>query len=376
MIFLQTQPKVKIENYKELLKLVCSLSKLFSDSEVPYLYYRSAENIFCKAFNTKNLARGDSAFDAQLGSLGIGLKTFVSQNGNKIEKVAEFNKLSTELNKLSDSDLAHKLAEYRNARIELANRTYGIVNSVYHCVARTNGSLKIFEVDYPKIDVNKIIKIKSSKTGISFFSGKDEYSFNNSKSTLFKRFTTPPNALEIKIDVLNDPYQTLLNLLGKKSSLLKPITQDYVILPLYSEDRKTKVKYVSEKDGLNKWNSAGRPRNIGEVKVRVPAYIHKQFPSFFPAQGVHFKLEVPTGEVFTAAVVEVGRKGLQTNPNKALAKWLLRDLLKLKEGELATYERLAILGFDSVRITKIREGFYKIDVADSTDNTSDEEFNG
>ena len=61
-----------------------------------------------------------------------------------------------------------------------------------------------------------------------------------------------------------------------------------------------------------------------------------------------------------------------TNPNKELAKWLLRDLLKLKEGELATYERLAILGFDSVRITKIREGFYTIDVSDSKFEDDDE----
>jgi hypothetical protein len=63
---------------------------------------------------------------------------------------------------------------------------------------------------------------------------------------------------------------------------------------------------------------------------------------------------------------------LQTNPNKALSKWLLRDLLKLNEGELLTYERLAILGFDSVKITKTREGFYKIDISDSKFNEDDE----
>ena len=374
-MFLTTQSKSNIERYKEFLKLVCSLSKLFSDSEVPYLYYRSAENIFCKAFDAKNLARKDGAFDAQSGRLGIGLKTFVSEKGNKTEKVAEFNKLATELNKLRDDDLAHKLAEFRNERIELANRTYGTNESIYHCVARKSGSLQIFEVDYKKIDINKITKIKSSDTGISFSSGQDEYSFNNSKSTLFKRFKTPPNALEIKIEVLKDPYETLLSLLGKKPTLLKPISQDFVILPLYSKNKK-QGKHVTTKDGLNRWNGGGRDRNIGEVKVRVPAYIHKQFPKFFPAQGVHFDLQVPTGEIFIAGIYEQGRKALQTKPNKALSKWLLRDLLKLKEGELLTYERLAILGFDSVKVTKIRQGFYTIDVADSADDEFNEEFDG
>lgn len=49
-----------------------------------------------------------------------------------------------------------------------------------------------------------------------------------------------------------------------------------------------------------------------------------------------------------------------TNPNSALANWLLRQLLNLKEGELATNERLQLMDCDSVIITKISEGQYKI----------------
>ena len=52
-----------------------------------------------------------------------------------------------------------------------------------------------------------------------------------------------------------------------------------------------------------------------------------------------------------------------TNPNNALSDWLLRDVLKLKEGELLSYERLDILGIDSVRITKIDNLNFKIDFA-------------
>lgn len=51
-----------------------------------------------------------------------------------------------------------------------------------------------------------------------------------------------------------------------------------------------------------------------------------------------------------------------TDPNKALSDWLLRKILKLKEGEPATIEKLNELGFDSVIITKIDEENFKIDI--------------
>ena len=37
-----------------------------------------------------------------------------------------------------------------------------------------------------------------------------------------------------------------------------------------------------------------------------------------------FKLTVPSGEVFTSKVCQDGSKALMTNPNKAIAEWLLR----------------------------------------------------
>ena len=51
-----------------------------------------------------------------------------------------------------------------------------------------------------------------------------------------------------------------------------------------------------------------------------------------------------------------------TNPNKALSDWLLRKVLLLKEGELATIEKLDKLGFDSVIILKVNDSHYKIDI--------------
>ncbi len=134
--------------YIQLLQAVCSLSRLFSGSEVPALYYRAAENIFCKAFQANNLARSDAAYDAKMNTWGVGLKTFISPKGNSLEKVAEFNKLSSELAGLSSRELAQKLAVFRNERINVANRLYGVKQAVYHCVAREKGALRLFEVPY------------------------------------------------------------------------------------------------------------------------------------------------------------------------------------------------------------------------------------
>lgn len=62
-----------------------------------------------------------------------------------------------------------------------------------------------------------------------------------------------------------------------------------------------------------------------------------------------------------------------TDPNKALSDWLLRKVLQLQEGELATIEKLETLGFDSVIIQKQDSQNFFIDIM-KTD--SYEEFMG
>ena len=81
-------------DYLKLLGAVSKLSGLFSESSVPFINYRVAENIFCKSFNAGNLSRSDTAFDANYNSLGVGLKTFICNGNSSTEKVAEFNSLS------------------------------------------------------------------------------------------------------------------------------------------------------------------------------------------------------------------------------------------------------------------------------------------
>tara|TARA_R110001606_G_scaffold174234_1_gene320882 strand:+ start:2052 stop:3191 length:1140 start_codon:yes stop_codon:yes gene_type:complete len=355
-------------NYLKLLSAVSKISGLFSESAVPFINYRVAENIFCRSFEANNLSRSDTAFDADFNSIGVGLKTFISKTNNSTEKVAEFNSLSRDLKNYKGKDLALKLGEYRNERINLANRVYDIESSLYHIVARREKELLLFETDYNQIDIANINSVKSNKASLQFEDGHNFYSFNYSKSTLFRKFIIPENAFRLPIDIIEDPYSLLLDLFS--SNQYKPATdklikgENYVILPLFST--KLKPKQVPDKSGINQWNAKPRPnqerRGYGEIEIRIPSKIHNNFPNFFPEKDEIFSLEIPTGEKFSARVCQANRKALMTNPNKALSDWLLRKVLQLKEGELATIEKLDKLGFDSVIITKNGNSEFKIDI--------------
>ena len=352
-------------NYLKLLSAVSKLSGLFSESAIPFINYRVAENIFCRSFDAGNLSRSDTAFDANYNSIGVGLKTFVCNSNNSNEKVAEFNSLSRVIADFQGKDLALKLAEFRNERIDLANRLYNIESSLYHIVARKNSEIVLFETDYDKIDIENIHAVKQNSASLQFEDGKNFYSFNYSKSILFRKFYIPDNAFKLPIEILEDPYTLLLELFEDKA--LKPATdkfvrgENYVILPLYGI--KNKEKFVFEKSGLNQWNAGGRKRDFGEVYIPIPAEIHKQFPNFFPERDQLFELKIPTGEVFSAKVCQDNSKALMTNPNKALSDWLLRKVFQVKEGELLTIEKMNELGFDSVIICKDANGNYQIDKA-------------
>ena len=352
-------------NYLKLLSAVSKLSGLFSESAIPFINYRVAENIFCRSFDAGNLSRSDTAFDANYNSIGVGLKTFVCNSNNSNEKVAEFNSLSRVLADFQGKDLARKLAEFRNERIDLANRLYNIESSLYHIVARKNSEIVLFETDYDKIDIKNIHAVKQNSASLQFEDGKNFYSFNYSKSILFRKFYIPDNAFKLPIEILEDPYTLLLELFEDKA--LKPATdkfvrgENYVILPLYGI--KNKEKFVFEKSGLNQWHAGGRKRDYGEVYIPIPAEIHKQFPNFFPERDQLFELKIPTGEVFSAKVCQDNSKALMTNPNKALSDWLLRKVFQVSEGELLTIEKMNELGFDSVIICKDANGNYQIDKA-------------
>ncbi len=109
--FFKEQSNTSKKTYVNLLEVTGSLSNLFAESNNPFLYYRAMENIFCKAFEAENLSRSDVSADAGKNGIGIGLKTFLQNNGNTFQKVAEFNKDSNILRNLNGMDLVKKSLE-------------------------------------------------------------------------------------------------------------------------------------------------------------------------------------------------------------------------------------------------------------------------
>lgn len=359
------------DKYFEMLGLMSSLSKLFSENDVPYLDYRLTENLFCKYYNAINDARSCTAYDARFSSLGIGIKTFILNNNASTEKIAEFNKLRPQLANLKGEELAHKLAEFRNERMRFADDTFNVNESQYHIIGRSSGLLRVFNVPYERINIDKIHNIKDKGASISFEDDKNFYSFNRSKTVLMKRFEVPEIYRDVSVDILSDPLTLLEQLLtDKPKEIYRPIVKgyDYVILPLYSTRQNGDVP---QKSGLNQWNAGGRARNANEVYIPIPLKIHQLYPNFFPLRDEPFELQLPDGKKLSAKICQQGGKALMSNPNSDLGEWLLRKILKKKEGSLVTKLDLDTFGFDSIMVVnthKVNDEGLKIFRLEFTEN--------
>jgi hypothetical protein len=354
------ESKSNKDDYLNLLTKVGSLSNLFSESAIPYLHYRIAENIFCRAFKATNYSRSDTSADAGKNGVGFGIKTFLNNNGKTYQKVAEFNKhRDAYFNFTVDIELfVRNIAKLRNARIEFAKESHNLENILYHCVAREEGRFIIFEEPMDFVDLDNIFNVKQTNNSIAFSDGLNDYTFNLSKSTLLKRFVTKRDC-EFEVNIYSDPFE-IINQLSEISGIstqLQVDTKESIILPLYSPNNKE----VQTKSGLNQWNALGRERDPDEVYIPIPAWIHKAFPSFFPERDKPFNLKLPSSDNLIVKVCQDGSKALMSNPNKALGKWLLRKLLKVPEGEILTYQKLIDIGIDSVEITKINQDNFEID---------------
>ncbi len=358
-MFLEKQSKGQVDYYIRLLKSVGSFSKLFSEAPEPYLAYRAAENLFCKAFEAENLSRSDASADASKDRIGIGLKTFLEGNGRTMQKIAEFNGDHVLFSALPPEEKIIKIAELRNERLETTKRIFGLDEIIYHCVTRQVGKMFVYETPAPLIDIQKIANIKASASSIQFTDPSGEYSFNISKSTLYKRFITENVLLEVPVRILDDPFDAVEKMMSETGLIFAPVKiQPHVFLPLYSMKG---GKHVPEKSGLNQWNAGGRTRKADEVYIPIPAWVHQKFPSFFPARDAVFELTLPDRTALSASVCQDGSKALMSNPNIVLGKWILRDVLNLKEGELVTYEKLQSIGLDTVVVYKIDNEHYDID---------------
>ena len=356
-MFYNNQEDKYRHKYIDSLTTVGNLSNLFSDSTVPYLYYRVAEKIFCKSFLANDLSRGDIALDASKDSIGIGLKTFLRNNNNTFQKIAEFNKDRELYKNKNELETVQLISMLRNNRISFAENLSKVEKSCYHCVIREDSKFSIYEEPMDYINLEAINDVKKKKNSIWFNDGLHEYNFNISKSTLLKRFKTEKSLYEFEVEIFENPLEKIDQCFKKDKNILEPkdLVKDTVYLPLYGKGKK-----VFEKSGLNQWNAGGRDRDPDEIYIPIPAKIHKYSPNFFPARDKPFLLHLPNGDILNAKVCQDNRKALMSNPNKALGKWLLRDVLGLKEGELLTYKRLQLIGIDSIRLDKIDDNNYKI----------------
>lgn len=356
-MFFNKQSLNEKESYEVDLKVIGSLSNLFSSSDTPYLYYRIAEKIFCNSFNAQDLSRGDVALDAIKDGLGIGLKTFLQGNNKSFQKVAEFNKDRESYTDLEEKELIEMISHLRNERIKFAENVYGIDRSIYHCVVRDKHTFKLHEEKMDYVDIANIRDVKKKKSTITFNDNLHDYSFNLTKSTLTKRFMTTECLHEFDVDIFLNPLLNLKTCFKERhfSNNKELRVLDTVYLPLYGRNQT-----VFPSSGLNQWNASGRDRNVNEVYIPIPIKVHSIKPEFFPKRDESFNLKLPNGNILKAKVCQDNNKALMSYNNKDLGKWILRDVLCLIEGDLLTYEKLKIIGIDSVRVDKIDNENYEI----------------
>ncbi|MCP5078936.1 MAG: NgoFVII family restriction endonuclease [Psychromonas sp.] len=369
-MYFKTLPEAELHQYESRLKLIGQLSNLFSSSKTPYLYYRVAEKVYCECFDADDLSRGDVASDAVLKvgglKIGVGLKTFLISNGKSFQKIAEFNKQRSEYSDLTTLEMVKKVSELRNNRISFTQNAYELDSAIYHCILRDKGEFKVFEEPMDLIQIDKIKLLPSKNSNIIFSDGLHEYNFNNSKSTLLKRFVTDKILHSFPVSILGAPFQFLeVNQYANVNQiidLVQPKSNDIIdtlYLPLYGRN-----KEVGERSSLNQWNAKGRVRDVNEAYISVPALIHKLKPDFFPPRDATFDLLLPTQKILQSKLCQDGSKALMSYSNKELGKWILRDVLQLKERQLLTYARLQSIGIDAVRIDKLHNNSYAINFAE------------
>jgi hypothetical protein len=378
-MFYDIQDNAKKERYKALLKEIGQLSRLFSDIDKPFLHYRIHENFFCECFFAENLSRSDVSIDAKLDSYGIGLKTWVGTNN---QKIAEFNKLSYKFQGLGELDLIRLVSEYRNDRLIFTRKSYGVDRLIYHVVKRNIGSMEILEITMDDIDLNNLVldHNRGNDSSIYFSDGKNFYHFSKSKNTLFKNFDDLIELDHFEVKILDNPIEVLESnsIIEKKivSGLFNETPPNIIALRLYSHTKKGKILYP--KSGLNGWNASGRKRDINEIYIPFPKEDREKSFGFFPARNISFNLFLPNGDKLSAKICQADGKAIMSNPNKALGKWLLRDLLDFEEGRILKYEDLERIGVDTVIFTKIDNNNYKLDFAElgyyEEANFIDEEF--
>lgn len=383
------------EEYIVYLKIFGALSGLFKDNQngdnarKPYLYYRNHEQLYARVFDVEDLTRKDSAFDALWVSnderIGIGLKTWIHSKDYTYQKVAEFNKLAPEviaplIDGGTPEEVITKVSELRNERILLDKRLYKTSRDVYHFITRDDDTMNIIETSYDLIDISSLELIEFTDKKVYTFKDRlNYYKFYRSKSVLLEQFDASESQIiqKIPIEQFDDPFELIrmINLPEASTNII----HEEIYLPLYQD--KKEGRFISNCSGINirhskpKCKGSNTPRPQFEIEVRVSKWIHYVFPTFFGIDALNndevrnktlndFDLILPDGRVLRGRVKQENGKSLQTNPQGALGEWILKDVLGFRNREVVTMEYLEKLGIDSLRITKIDDRKYKVNVAE------------
>jgi len=352
-MFYPYQNEASKENYKAMLKIIGNLTRLFSENEAPYLPYRAHENIFCKYFNAENLGRSDCSADARKSKVGIGLKTWV---GRDDQKVAEFGRLRHSYEHITGIELVKTIAGYRNERIRITKNLYDIDKMIYHVIKRVPGQMQILECAFDEIDILniKVNATKGNNNNTYFTDDKHEYHFSTSKNTLYMLFDDLALMETFEVEIMEDPFEYLMHLRGDFArELIKPPLdkENRICLRLYATNSRGEKK-VYEKSGLNQWNAGGRKRHPDEIYIPYQKEDRARSIGFFPPREQPFNLRLPDGKMISAKVCQADGKAIMSNPNKVLGEWLLRKVFEVAPGTLITYEMLEKFGIDSVIFTK------------------------
>lgn len=378
--------------YIEYLKIFGAISGLFKDNKAgtnankPYLYYRNHEQLFAKVFEVEDLTRKDSAFDViakiEGQRIGIGLKTWIHTRDLTFQKVAEFNKVAPfEFAPLIENkeyeQLIYKISELRNERIKLDKRQYYTQFDIYHNITRDDNVMNVMETSYDLVQLDSLKLLNQNGKTYTFTDGLNTYKFYASKSVLLKEFDASKEKILERIPIVqfDDPFELLRMIRLSEHEEYKQ-KREVIYLPIYSDRNMT----VEEKSGFNAWNAASKNKGSDilrpefEAYIPIPKWIHRTFPRFFGFDALNkvernasspFNLYLPDGREIQAIVTQDDGKSLQTNPQSVLGKWILHDILGLQARELLTMDHLIRLGVDSLKVTKIDNQNFKIELAET-----------
>lgn len=388
------------EEYKDYLKMYGALSAMFnqksSETGAPYLDSKFQETIYAKSFNSEDVDIGNTPHDIRStfgnDKVGIGIKTWLSSKPS-YQKVMQLKRYKDEINPYvseeTKDELAYAIAKIKNERLITDYKRLGLkVNeNIYHYVTRDKGQLSLSETSYPLVDMDKLKPGKLAKSSFTFTDGHKKYRYTFGDSQIWMRFgeEEPDTYLldKINIDILEDPFAFLKNAFKdykENNGMFVPshvIQRDYLYLPLYSY----KTKEVAESSGLNAWN--GKPKTKGGTTVRpegeayipIPKVLWKKHPHWVDPNvdmskyneykqktgqsSYKINLHMPDGQVFEALFAQSDFKGLQTDPQSILGKWILnvlgiihpvRERYDKPAEHIVTMKLLQQIGYDSVKL--------------------------